>query len=208
MASGMTPANHSRDEDLQEHLRLCPECHLWLQAEMTLHRDLQATAHDDTTDVVPLAALRTRVEAHVRDAADEHYMETSLMSKIANKLRSRPSLGATLGIVTVLLLIATLVPFKMDQTVGYEVALAGVHRDLAMDSDKIYVLLNALGVENADVTLGECEATCKLTISELKSEGDVELVVAAFDELGNCVLEEVTELTEPGNVSIYSAASP
>jgi hypothetical protein len=206
MASGATPANQNRDGELQDHLRHCPECHAWLQAEMTLHRDLNAAATDDASDGIPLAALRTRVESHVRDAVNKRIWETSSMSKFANKLKSRPRLGTTLGIVAVLLLIATLVPLRVDQTVGYEVALAGVNKDLAMDSEKITLLLNTLGVGDADVTLGECEATCKLTISELQSEGDVKLVVAAFDELGNCVLENVIELTEPGSVSIYSAA--
>jgi hypothetical protein len=194
------------DTELQEHLRSCPACAALAETELRLRRDLELATADDNIDVIGLAALRSQVEGQVPSVATQRSTETNLMTKIANKLKSRPRLGITLGAVVALLLIATLVPLKMDQTVGYQVALAGVDKDLAMDNEKIQVLLDALGCSDADIIVGDCAATCQLTISDLKTEGDVQRIVLAFDELGNCVLESVSEMTEDGDISVYSTA--
>ncbi|MFH1685905.1 MAG: FlgD immunoglobulin-like domain containing protein [bacterium] len=184
-------ALYGHDRELLDHLRQCRECALLAQAEQTMRRDLDTAAPDDNVDVVGLPAFRKLVEARAAGIAKRNYRETNRMSEMVDNLRRRPRVSLTLGLAVVVLLFVTLVPMKWDSEVGYEVALAGVDKNLAMDQFRIQQLLDKLGIENANIQLGNCEATCKLTIGDLKNEREVKIVTTAFDELGNCVLEFV-----------------
>jgi hypothetical protein len=182
------------DRELKEHLLSCTECAAFARAEQALCRDLATAADEKSADEIPLSYLRTRVEARADSIQQAKTKENSRMSTLIKKVKKRPSLGITFGVAAVVLALATLVPFSFDNTVGYEVAIAGVDKDLAMDSEKINELIIALGLENVNVDVGDCEATCVLKISELETEGDVDIIVKAFDEMGNCVLEDISEI--------------
>jgi len=195
------------DKELFEHLRLCRECYLFAQAELALGRDLVAAAADDNVDTVPLAALRARVEARAKPAANNSIKEISLMSKIKGQIRNRPRLGIITGLTIVILVFATLVPFKIQETVAYEVAIAGVDKNLAVDEEKIDQLLAVLDLEDAEFSVEGCEATtCVIKISELESEDDVQVVVTAFDEMGNCVVDYVKPVAAMKTASLISQA--
>ncbi|MDH3891679.1 MAG: T9SS type A sorting domain-containing protein [candidate division Zixibacteria bacterium] len=198
-------SNQNSDLELNEHLRGCTACASVARSERALERDFRALAADDNSGDLPLSVLRTRVEAEAASAGYRQ-KENSLMSAFTNQLKRKPRLSLTLGAAMIVLLIATLIPFKFDQTVGYQVALAGVDRDLAMDSEKIDVLLKELGIQHAVADVSDCQATCRLTISELDSEYDVQVIRAAFDELGNCVLEDVQEVSGQESNTMFGHA--
>jgi hypothetical protein len=179
------------DSQLLEHIRQCPECALFVRAERLLQCDLDTVRIDDYTDIISFSALKASVEARAGLASSDRHKENNVMGKVVRQLRRRPRLGTSIAVALVLLAIITLVPFSFERTVGYEVAIAGVNKNLAMDSDKIQELLNGLGVGDAVVNVGDCENTCVVKISELESENDVRIVTAAFDELGHCELKEV-----------------
>ncbi|MCP4567722.1 MAG: T9SS type A sorting domain-containing protein [FCB group bacterium] len=191
---------------LSGHLRECSACAAFARAEQALARDLAAAKANDIADDIPLSTLKTRVESRVRLGHGNQAKESSIMGTVTRQLKKRPSLGISLGVVAVVLALATLIPFTLEQTIGYEVALAGVDKNLAMDSFKIQELLTALGVDDATFNVGDCEATCKVKISDLKSEGDVQMVIAAFDELGNCVLEDITEISGDESATLMDIA--
>jgi hypothetical protein len=100
----------------------------------------------------------------------------TLLKSIAR--RPVPAFG-TFMVVTVLVLL-TLVPYKFTRTIGYEISFDGVNKELADDVGRICDMLFALGLENADVDVLGCDTTCSLLIVDLKSEDEVELVIAAF----------------------------
>ena len=172
------------DRELLEHLRQCYECARLAHAEFVLGRDLEDAKRDDIADMISFAALKDRVEAEVDNRVSGKNREGSLMNKIMKPLKKRPSLGISIAAAVVLLLIFTLVPFRFERTLG----------DLAMDSDKVQRLFDILGLEDAKMVIGDCESTCRIKISDLKTEDDIKVVVAAFDELGNCTLEEINEV--------------
>ncbi len=179
------------DSRLLEHIRQCPECASFVRAERLLQCDLETVRIDDFTDIISFSALRARVEARAGLASSDSHKEKNIMGKVMGQLRRRPRLGTSIAVALVLLAIITLVPFSFERIAGYEVAIAGVNKNLAMDSDKIQELLNGLGVGDAVVDVGDCEKTCVVRISDLESENDVKIVTAAFDELGHCELKEV-----------------
>lgn len=129
------------------------------------------------------------------------------MSALIKQVRRRPSLGITIGFAVAILALVTFIPFSFNNTVGYEVAIAGVNKDLAMDNEKINDLMAALGLEHVNVDVGDCESTCILKISDLPTSGDVDVVVAAFDELGNCELKDIQEIVDIESMTILQKAS-
>jgi hypothetical protein len=182
------------DRELRQHLLTCSDCAAFARAEQALRRDLAMSAKHDSTGGVPLSVLKDRVEARTASAVNRSPQEDSIMRAVLSQFKQRPRLSFTLGVMVVVLIMATLIPFSFEHTSGYEVAIAGVDKDLAMDDQKVNELLVALGMDGADVNVGDCEETCILKISDLKSQGDVQVVVAAFNEMGDCELKEITEI--------------
>ena len=169
------------DSALAEHLTRCAACATLARAERTLRRDLETAAGHDNAEAVPLPQLRTRVEARARAQQAARTKEKSLMSKINGTVKRRPRLGLSLGVAAVALFVATVIPFSFNDTIGYEVALAGIDPDLALDEFRMQELLTGLGLEEATFEVSDCTATCKLKVGDLKSQRDVKVVVAAFD---------------------------
>ena len=161
---GMVTAD---DRELKQHLLTCSDCAAFARAEQSLCRDLATAAVDDNTEEIPLSTLKSRVEARSQSIHSAKTKEISIMSALIKQVKRRPSLGVTVGFAVVVLALITFIPFSFDNTVGYEVAIAGVNKDLAMDNEKINDLMAALGLENANVDVGDCESTCILKISDL-----------------------------------------
>lgn len=196
----------AEDNDLKKHLRSCHECAAFAAAEMTLCRDLATAGVDDNSGDVPLSALKTRVEARALPRQTNKTKEIPLMSAAIKYIRKRPRLGATFGVALAVMAFITLIPFSFENTVGYEVAIAGVDKDLAMDTWKIQSLMTTLGLKGAKVDVSDCETTCLVVISELENEGDVNIVITAFDEMGNCLLEKVDEVRDVESMSLLKRA--
>jgi len=193
------------DRQLREHLSGCFRCAAFARAEQALERDLAAGGRVDS-DGIPMSALRTRVEARVDALQKTKTKEIPVMSAVIKNIRRRPSIGLTIGLVAIVLAVVTLIPFSFENTVGYEMAIAGINKDLAMDSDRINQLMAALGLDDARVNVGDCEETCVLKISDLDSEGEVKIVATAFDKLGNCVLEDVHEVSGKESMTLLQKA--
>ncbi|UCC44127.1 MAG: T9SS type A sorting domain-containing protein [Candidatus Zixiibacteriota bacterium] len=124
------------------------------------------------------------------------------MSKIINPVRSRPRLSLSLAAAALVLMVCIIVPFKYGSTVGYEVAVAGVDKDIALNPDRIDTLLTFLGVEGAHVDVSDCDVKCRVHISELKTAEDARLVAMAFDTFheGEALKAAQMVLTEGINI--------
>ena len=195
-----------RDRELLEHLRSCPECAGLARAESMLDGDLRLASKDDTAAGISFSAMRARVESRVELASSDKDKETRIMTRMVRSLNRRPRLGISIAVVVILLAAAALIPFKLSQTIGYEVAIAGVNKDLALDQNRVMELLNALGVENAEYKVDGCEQTCHLTITDLKDQYEVQLITAAFNEMGNCIIEKVVEVSDKESGSLINHA--
>jgi hypothetical protein len=177
------PDGLAEDQELLEHLKHCPACARQAQAARELRQAFSALAAEKADDAITWSEQIRRVEAQVALRAPTHHKEYSIMSALKESFRKRPRLGIGLAAALAILLAATLIPMKFDQTVGFEVAVAGVSPDLAFDTGRINDLLSRLGVQNATVDVTGCEQTCNLKIASLTSPEDAEMVKVAFEEL-------------------------
>ncbi len=114
----------------------------------------------------------------------------------------RPRMGITIALGIIVLAFITLIPFKIQETVGYEVAFAGVDENLVVDQQKAQMFLTQLGLDSAELEVSDCDKTCKVHVYNLKSEGEVELVITAFDEMGNSKLETVQKIKGEDNITL------
>ena len=164
-----------------------------LESDLVAEREHARVAPDD----LPLAVVRARVEHAGRAPARQTARiskGTLLMNKIQHSLSRRPSLSISVAAVAILLIVLTVIPFSVDETVGYQVALAGVNPDLALDGDRVQELLDALDADNARFDVGDCDKTCKVYISDLKDTNQVRLVIEAFNEMGEAVVEDISSI--------------
>lgn len=129
------------------------------------------------------------------------------MRIVSREFSRRPRLGVSLAVTAVILLVATLVPFRIDRTVGYELAVAGVSKDVAQHSEQLFELLHRLGVDGAEIEVVGCDTTCNLKISRLATADDMDLVRAAFGEIGKDRVEFFAQpVTEKGSGNLIDVA--
>jgi hypothetical protein len=195
------------DQELQEHLRSCPTCAQQAEATQQLHQAFIESAVPDMVDQVTWAEQKQQVE----DAASRSHRirprEIPVMSALKRQFYLRPRLSASLTAAVVVLLAATLIPFKFDQTVGFEVAVAGVDRDLALNEERINEFLEQLGLSKAQVNVTGCDTTCRLVVSNLRSSSDARLVAKAFEGIGqHHIIVSLNEIKEAVSGSALSHA--
>lgn len=202
--SGLIPLG-AEGAAVGQHLDSCRECALYAQAEKLLQTDIKSAMADDNIEIVPLAQLRNRIEADTSRPANMERL--SFMRKLQDRMLRRPRTGIVVGAIMAVVILVTLIPFKLDQTIGYEVAIAGVDPNLALDEEKVNALLIALGVDGATFNVETCDPTCLVKITELKSPKDVMIITEAFNEMGNCVIDTIISITELESASLLSHIS-
>lgn len=192
------------DPALQEHVRHCSACAQYLAVAQALQADLKQAAIDD--DSVPLTFVRKKTEMLLSERRKTN-KERSIMAKLTSQLNRRPRLTYGMVALVVILAVATLVPFKYNKTVGYEVAIAGVQPDLALDVDRIDVMLNALGMAEASIDIKDCDPTCTVTISQLTNESDAKIVCKAFEKIeGGKIVVDLVELKGVDKATFFTEA--
>jgi hypothetical protein len=214
-------SDYSLDTELMEHLRKCSGCGSLVQADDALHHDLDAVRREEPPYDLALDAVRAKTEnagsrrCETGLRADSHPIRPA--AGLAYNARRRLAVGA----VVVLFGLIALIPFDLTEKVGYRIAVAGVDRSIALDNHKIASLLGALGMEKDKATtlldsieineiqlsVGECRETCHLTISDLKTEKDVRLVVQAIIDLGCCQIDDISPIFRNQSTSLLRLAA-
>ncbi|MEW5924139.1 MAG: T9SS type A sorting domain-containing protein [Candidatus Zixiibacteriota bacterium] len=192
-----------RDGELMEHLSKCPACAAQAEAAVALNSDFESARGHDNSDSISWPTLKSKVEARVMTQINERKKEKSIMAGIYYRARRRPRFSIGVAAFAIVIMLSLIIPIRYDKTVGYEVAFAGVDKNLAMDGDKIALLLDKLGVDDAEVDVTDCDTTCKVFIKKLRSADDADLVIAAFSDIDNVeLLEDVKPIRESslGNI--------
>jgi hypothetical protein len=213
--------DYSHDTELMEHLRKCSGCGSLVQADDALHQDIEAVRREEPPYDLALDVVREKAEnAGSRRRETESEADSSPKRpavNIAHSMHRRLAVGA----VVILFGLIALIPFDLTEKVGYRIAVAGVDRTIALDNHKIASLLGALGMEKDKATtlldsieineiqlsVGECRETCHLTISDLKTEKDVRLVVQAIIDLGCCQIDDISPIFRNQSTSLLRLAA-
>jgi len=171
------------DREMMDHLAVCPECAREAKAVHTLRQMLEAAAANDTAEMMPLSVQKRVVEARAAQLDRRPFLRRLIRASDRNVARRRVRFGIGIAAAVFVLALVSLVPFRYDRTVGYDIAFAGVCRELAADDERICNVLFELGLHEADIDLSDCDLTCDLTVVDLKSKEEVDLVLAAFSGL-------------------------
>jgi len=214
-------SDYSLDEELMKHLGECPRCYSLVQAEETLRSDLGVLREAKPDGVLSLGVIREKAEKSARGTDRVEQDVRSFANRLA--LALVPNTRYKFAVVTIAILIGFLavVPFSFQEKIGYEIAIGGVEKSIALDNQKITSLLGALGMEKGKastlldslgmndirLSVGECSETCRLTISDLKTERDVRLMVKAIIELGCCQIDKIAPIFRSESTSLLRLAA-
>ncbi len=190
-----TRINPETDKELLQHLKQCRDCARVAAASDELCQVFaDATVHDEAGGLA-WAEQQRQVEAMAALTRTKQPKEMPFMSRLKKQFNLRPRLTLGLAAAVLVLIAGTVIPLKFDQTVGFEVAVAGVDRDLALNQEMLDQMLERLGLDNVTIDIKGCEATCNLVVSDLDSETDANMVRLAFQEIGSDdVLIELSEV--------------
>ena len=195
------------DRELLEHLAGCIECTREAKAIGELRSAMTGERMRVDEEFSDLQLLRHQVETRAKRRPRTN-LEIPTMSELKKRVSLRPRLSLGIAVAVLALAFVTLVPFKYDKTVGFEVAVAGVDKKLAFDEYKIQEMLGRLGIDAAEVNVVGCEQTCNLKISELETAEDCQVVLATFDKIsGNELTLQLVECKEAAFGSLIEHAS-
>lgn len=181
---GLTDFTDAETQELLEHLQTCPGCARKAQASQELQRALARSRVHDTEGGLSWEHVRAGVEARAALAHPHQSAERPVMAILKNSFSRRPKLSFGICAAIAVVLAVTLIPFKYNRDMGFEVAVAGVNKDVALNSEGISQFMAQLGLHDAVVDVTGCDVTCNLKITQLKSPEDARLVAAAFEEMG------------------------
>jgi hypothetical protein len=214
-------SNYSPDEELMEHLARCPKCCSLVKAEEALQSDLSVLREAKPDGNLSLDAIREKAENWERGTDQARQDVRSFAQRLALALVPNTRYKFAVVATAVLVAFLAIVPFNFKEKIGYEIAIGGVEKSIALDNRQIISLLDALGMEKgkastlldslgiSDIRLsvGECSETCRLTISDLKTERDVRLMVKAIIELGCCQIDKIAPIFRSESTSILRLAA-
>lgn len=207
---------YSRDAELLEHVNGCHDCSSLIRAEQALHKHLDVIRQSEPATELSISAIRSKVEFSERTRSQTGGVRRLFAALVPNS-RPRIAVAALLAIFAII----ALIPLDVSQKVGYQIAIDGVGREIALENPKITSLLGALGMEQEvattlldslgmnqiHFTVGECTETCRLTIFDLKTERDVRLMVQAIIDLGCCRIDNVAPVFRNESMSLLGLAT-
>ncbi|MBU1471934.1 MAG: hypothetical protein KJ723_14755 [candidate division Zixibacteria bacterium] len=186
------------DGEAQQHIQNCPSCMKEAESAKKLVSALKIARATKNENITPLARIRSGVEA-------ETVKEITLMSWISSGIKSRPRMIAGLGMVVVLLIVATLVPFTYEKTVAYDATFAGI--ESRVSDQTLMKAVKALGYEDVSINSNSNGNLTDYTVANLPSEDAIREVSAAFYTLtGFSRSPEVTPVKSKVSGTLYAQA--
>jgi len=186
---GLATAGEAWTDDpaLVEHLNQCPDCTQYAAASDGLNRLLNAGRVDDVVNATPIEMQRQQVEVRVASGKIVSRARTVAWRWLPDlSMKHHPVLRLAAATAVLMITAVSIVPFTVHHTIGYDLNLNGVDHHLVQDDEKICELLHALGLVEAGVDRCGCDGTaCCLSILDLKSEHEANLVVGAIARLND-----------------------
>lgn len=211
----------TQDQELLDHLRNCPKCYSLILAEEGLQGDFLKLSEESPAVDLALETVRLRTERSAESVKRTADQGDTLFVKALRIILPTSRLKLATGVIGLLLIVGVLVPFNYREQIGYQIAIDGVEKDISVENQKVTSLLGALGMEKDKATsiadsigvsqvrlqLGQCTETCRLTISDLKTERDVRLMVKAIIDLGCCHIEDIMPVFRNESTNLLELAA-
>jgi hypothetical protein len=200
----------SLSEAERSHIARCASCSKALESINSLGQLFETVTTDQRLSEVPLMPLEARVNRVVAQVEGSGFG-----LKLADWFRRRfesiwwnhRRLTMSGGLVAALLLLVTLIPIGQTRVVGYNLTLGGICPEVAADEAIVCAMLHEQGVDQAVIGVANCDITCSLVLFDLKSEREIELALATYEELGaEAVVEDITAVTNRESRSLLSLA--
>ncbi len=190
-----------KDAELMKHLQKCRKCQNLILAEKSLVNNLSGLKQTISPQGLAFEVFQQKLEMPKKQSSLKNRQSVHTAYILKGLLRPK----YIFGFAVALLLALAIIPFNVTETVGYEISISGIDRNIALNNQEVPSLLDALGMEPNKVSsllnsmekkeiylyVGNCEETCDLKISDLKTERDAHLVIKAIIELGCCEIEKV-----------------
>jgi hypothetical protein len=177
IAHGGRDSTSPPDAEVLAHLEQCPRCARDAEVMKLLGAITAAAGEDERQNMAPLGMMRDRVE-----------QRTAAVSQ-RGVTRRRP-VGTSLVFAGAAVVIALFIAAKVflpagteNHIIGYEVAFAGVERDVAEDTESICYMLWTLELPEANIDEVTCDTTCRVHIVYLQSPEEAARVIEAFSRL-------------------------
>ncbi|MEZ5359263.1 MAG: hypothetical protein R3F48_10595 [Candidatus Zixiibacteriota bacterium] len=163
----------SLDAETMSHIKHCSMCCAEYNAVNSVTESIESRKLDYSENIPEFDHIKRQAIARINST-------TPTRGSI-----SKPSFALSTVAAVVVIAFLTFFPFRYDHTVGYEVAIAGVDCG-AMECDNVICdILYNIGLEDADVDFIGCNPTCSLTVIDLKTREEAELVIAALNEVSD-----------------------
>jgi len=170
-------SGRANDQDLLRHLQECGDCRTYAELTDSFERVLRVAAVDDTVPGLAIDEQRLCVETRLRN-------DGRALRRIARpRLLTRPAWRLALSGATIVLATFVFIPFTRYQTVGYDVSVDGTCMEVALNHERMCDMLGNLGLDEAGVDLIGCDTTCCVSILDLKTEREAQMVAGAIARL-------------------------
>lgn len=165
------------DAEVLSHLEQCPRCARDAEVLKLLGTITAAAGTDDRQHMAPLGMMRERVEQRATAVSQREIIRRRPTS------RSLVFAGAAVVIALFIAAKVFLPAGTENHIIGYEVAFAGVERDVAEDTESICYMLWTLELPEANIDEVTCDTTCRVHIVYLQSAEEAARVIEAFSRL-------------------------
>jgi hypothetical protein len=122
--------NGALDKSLREHIEECSGCARYAEAARVMEHLIDEAKKPEP--VISFSAVRDRVNMN----AEQQSTWEKIMSQIKDQYQTRPRIMAGMGLAIAVLCFMVLVPFSVDQTVGWKISMDGIDAQ-AMPSPEI-----------------------------------------------------------------------
>lgn len=205
--SGRTADLNQLLDEFREHLNRCEPCSRVAESSLKLDQLFQAVAKEPETDLMP---LENRMRLVAREAESSGWFERpgDFVGRLVDAVSwGHRRLAVSGGLVALILVFVTLVPFGYDRVVGYNLTISGICPEVADDDEIVCALLYERGVEQAVIDVTECDTMCSLVVFDLRSKREIELAMATYEELGaEATIENIAVITDRGSRSLLRMA--
>ncbi|MBD3382931.1 MAG: hypothetical protein GF404_12135 [candidate division Zixibacteria bacterium] len=186
-------------DSIASHIEDCPECAQNLIAERLLQNRIEAELKNQAVATTPLDRIREKIELRRTSLTNKK----GIFAMFKDQIKTHPRLITGFGLMAVIIMAITLIPFSYTTTVGYRMCFNLDDPSSVNYLDSYRSALDALGYANTQVSFdGDCLHVASLPDRDAVREAEVAFRLIAGDN-PRLTVEPIREKTSG---SLYAQA--